>query len=171
MDKQGIVQRTGCPYRLYIEMRKSEFYSKEGNVKGLRYIVICLLFSFLFVGCSNHVDGTYETSLESTTEREVLELPNDEVSVADKYENRHQIATVLNIESDSQKIDDILLAINDVGAGTITNVSLSKDENSEYELFFKGEDGSNYRILLSRTYSFVALQNVDTGEWLIKSTK
>ena len=140
-------------------------------MKGLRYIVICLLFSFLFVGCSNHVDGTSKTSLESTTEREVLELPNDEVSVADKYENRHQIATVLNIESDSQKIDNILFAINDVGAGTITNVSLSKDENSEYELFFKGEDGSNYRILLSRTYSFVALQNVDTGEWLIKSTK
>ena len=29
------------------KMRKeSEFYSKEGNVKGLRYIVICLLFLF-----------------------------------------------------------------------------------------------------------------------------
>lgn len=171
MDNKELCNEQDVPIVYISKMRKSEFYSREGNVKGLRYIVICLLFSFLFVGCSNHVDGTSETSLESTTEREVLELPNDEVSVADKYENRHQIATVLNIESDSQKIDNILLAINDVGAGTITNVSLSKDENSEYELFFKGEDGSNYRILLSRTYSFVALQNVDTGEWLIKSTK
>ncbi len=153
------------------KMKRKRVLLQRENMKGLRYIVICLLLSFLLVACSDNGDGTSENSLESTTEREVLELPNDEVSVADKYENRHQIATVLNIESDSQKIDNILFAINDVGAGTITNVSLSKDENSEYELFFKGEDGSNYRILLNRTYSFIALQNVDTGEWLIKSTK
>ena len=85
----------------------------------------------------------------------------------DMKKNKSLIAEVLGIDDDNILIP-IQYALATVNAGKIRKAVQRKNDRDVY-LDVLTEDERDLRILLSKDYSLIAVQNLDTGEWLITS--
>ena len=95
-----------------------------------------------------------------------------EIKVEDNKEtrsNRKLIVDTLGVNDDNILIP-IQYALATVNAGKIRKAVQRKNDRDVY-LDVRTEDGRNLRILLSKDYSLIAVQNLDTGEWLITSQR
>lgn len=83
--------------------------------------------------------------------------------------NERMIMDALNTD-DCDDISTIVSALNSVKAGNIKSATPST-ENNDKVLDVVSEDGAKYRIYLTGNLTVEAVKNMDTGEWVITSSR
>ncbi len=107
-----------------------------------------------------------ETDTKMESSNEMREREETEMEKA----NRRMIAKALAIEEDDRSIRFILNALRTIEAGQVQNAEIT-DYQGEKILLVTAEKGIKYRFYLSEGRSIEAVQNADTGEWVIKSER
>lgn len=125
-----------------------------------------LIMLFCLSACDNKSDivvndGSIDKEFGNSTDWDEEETEVD-------INNRTIIAEVLGVEEDSRNIRFILRTLNTIKVGKIQ--SAETDEiDGEKVINLVAEDGTNYRIYLSKSGSIEAVKNLDNAEWPIQS--
>ena len=137
----------------------------------------CIIaFGFIVLCCMSACQNSNEKNeLETVASDMIIDEVSDElVSDNNKEEmdaiNRTMIAETLGIKENHRSLRFILSSLNTISVGQIQSVELVED-NGEKVLNLVSEDGINYKIYLSKSGNVEAVQNTDTGEWMIQSER
>ncbi len=133
-----------------------------------KIVFALLLFCICSSSCKNVVNSGTKQPDKKTRKNRIEREP--EIQAEDNKEmrkNKRLISDAIGLE-DVDKIESILYACAFVKAGEIRKPTCWKKDSYVY-LDVVAEDGRNLRVLLSGDYYFKAVQNRDTGEWLIRS--
>ena len=139
---------------------------KKGVKKDLvAYGLVCLVF--FMVSCAFGESPAPVLDGPAT-----LEAPKDgpeEDPEADAH-NAPLLCEALQIEEDDRSMSFLLTALRVIEAGKIQDLEL-REEDGWRALYFTGEDGTHFRMLLSSGGTADAVENLDTGEWPIMSLR
>ena len=153
-------------------------------------IIICLslALSIALCACSANTNETRKresekpeteetTTIEETTVSE--ETTTEETTTTETENdvdahNRTIVAEVLQINEDDYCLPYLLAAFEYLETGYLQSAELVCEDDlilddDEYFLYFTAEDGTEYRMILSSSYSNRGVQNIDTGEWVMRS--
>lgn len=133
-------------------------------------VVLMLSLACCISACSN--EDTLDEITEKSNSEKNIEINDDteEVEMEVEVKNRAMIAMALGIEENSSNISVILSCLNTVNAGQIQNAEYAVVDGDKV-INVVAEDEINYRIYLSRSGNVEAIQNLDTDEWPIQSTR
>ena len=113
-------------------------------------------------------DHSRETRIEETVET-TEDLVDDSTEDSIIASNSAVIGLALDREPTERCVNSVASGLYTAGAGYIQDAELGVNEYGDPELYVVGEDGTNYRVMLTNGYSLVAIENVDTGEWPVWS--
>lgn len=123
-----------------------------------RFMIPVLIALCCLCGCGGGADGSAASVDGTEGETEVDAM------------NRTMIAEALGIAEDSRSIRFILSSLDTIGAGQIQSAeSVEADGGKAIDLV--AEDGTNYRIYLTRSGGVDSVKDLDTGEWPIRSER
>ena len=83
--------------------------------------------------------------------------------------NESMIMDALNTDN-RDDVSTIISALDSIKAGNIKSATQST-ENNDKVLDVVSEDGAKYRIYLTGNLTVEAVKNMDTGEWVITSSR
>ena len=148
-------------------------------MKKIIFMISCLILVFSVVGCGVK---TTDSGIPVADGAE-MNMPTDNNDKADidkeqvesiTYEeneiNRTIIAEALGVEENNTNIRFILSSLDVINAGQIQSAKLTEIDG-EKVINVVAEDDQDYRIYLSRSGSVVAVENLTTGEWPIRSER
>lgn len=142
--------------------------------KNMRIVcIICLLIVFTVSGCSSLPktmgDEPESTSSDNGETSENSEETSEAGEESDmEKENRRILAKALGKFEKSSSVSNIIGFLDVINAGKLQSAKAGKNGDDPF-LDIVAEDGTNYHILLSRGGNVEAIQNVDTGEWVVQS--
>ena len=96
--------------------------------------------------------------------------PDEDDGLSVEEHNRKVLAEELKLNKNSDDIDGIIVKLEHIESGKISDVKYVADRTQTF-LYFTGEDGTNYRFYLvnEKNYGVMACQNLDTNEFLFAS--
>lgn len=97
-------------------------------------------------------------------------VDGDEEEIEVDAINRTIIAEALGVEEENRNIRFILNSLNTIGTGKVQSADATEIDG-EKVINLIAEDGTEYRIYLSRRGSVEAIKNLDTGEWPVQSKR
>lgn len=121
-----------------------------------------LLVCFFCVSCSSPADSSGGDTSALI-----------DASFSDPEVDAHNIPFIchaLDIDEDGRNIPSLLRSLDAVGAGKIQEMT-SGYKDGWFTLFFTSEDGTHFCMYLNSNNTAEAVQNLDTGEWPLRSIR
>lgn len=153
--------------------------------KVITAVLITFAMSFALYACSDPTSHTIEETVESTTiattaeettteETTTASATEEETEMTEYISNRELFAEVLSLPADAGQLDRLMAALDYLETGDLQSAELVSEDDpllypNNYFLYFVAEDGTNYRMIITEHFSIEAVQNVDTGEWVMTS--
>ena len=126
--------------------------------KTITLILITIICLACFSSCAD--------PLAAETEKPTADITTEAEDV-DEH-NRKILSKAMGLKAGRSRIDTYVSFCNTINAGSIQSAEFEKGDPDNC-LNVVGEDGTNFKFYLSSGGSCYAIQNLDTGEWPVKS--
>ena len=143
---------------------EEEVYMK----RALSFILIATLLTTGLCGCKKEKKVTEETKKKKPTETTVIS--HTPIYSEVETHNRELISELTGVSSTSHDLDYLIGALKKYGAGEIQSIEYVGDP-SDMIFDIISEDGTEFKVYLTIYYKVEAVQNVTTGEWLMRSIR
>lgn len=148
-------------------------------MKKIIFMISCLILIFSVVGCGVKTtdsgtpvaDGAEMNMPTDNNDKPDIDKEQVESLTYEENEiNRTIIAEALGVEENNTNIRFILSSLDVINAGQIQSAKLTEIDG-EKVINIVAEDGTDYRMYLSRSGTVVAVENLTTSEWPIRSER
>ena len=139
--------------------------------KTLSLVLITAILATAFCGCANGAEESKKKKKKKSEDHPKMAFVSmaEEILADDETHNRILLAEALDCSTEYEALQYLIATLKKIEAGRIRSATYRSEKYDHGYIAVIAEDGTEFWIVLNGADSALAVLNVDTDEWVMRS--